>query len=213
MGNNAHIYGLRIAFARGGGKIPTPITRVVADAYQGTIDGGGTNVGLSIGDPVKLVSDGSVALANTTNSTYGVIVSVLPYWNATLGRMEFSDYIPGATTSSGVFERRTRVQVVPISDAIWELDVDEATTATTEAAYEAFIGENVTMVCPGDTTIAGRYKADPRIDISTHATTNTLIWRIVGVSPQQQDFAGTNVKLLIACNIPQDNFAASATGV
>lgn len=200
--NNTHKYGFRPvkAFGAGNSGIPTPYRLHVADSYQATGDGGTPNVGLSIGDPVLRVNDGSIALATTTVDVWGVIVGFEPYWDGTF--MKPTSYLPGATTGGSVLDRVSRALVVPVHGMVFECDVDENTTATTYTAYRAFIGENVDHTCVGDTTNASKPKADPRLDISGHAITNSLGWNIVGISDsvENQDFSGTNVKLYVVCN-------------
>ena len=110
--------------------------------------------------------------------------------------------LPGATTGGGVIDRQSRALVVPVQGVVFECDVDDATTATTFGAYQAYIHENVDHVCVADLTNASKPKANPKLDISGHATTHTLGWRIVGVSTslENQDFSGTGVKLYVVCN-------------
>lgn len=200
MANNVHRYGFRPVKPWMGTQVPEPIEMTVADAYQATSDGAASNVDLNIGDPVKLISDGTIGLSITTNDVWGVIVGFKPYWNGSA--MTYTNRLPGAATGGGILARKSRALVVPVLSYIWECDVDENTTATTEAAYLAFIGENVDHVCVADVSNATRPKADPRLDISGHATTHTLGWRIVGYSKSAEnaDFSGTNVKLWVVCN-------------
>lgn len=200
MADNVQRYGFRL-FRGQSGQYVHPIKRYVADAYQATSDGAASNVDLNPGDPVKLVSDGTVALAITTNDVWGIVAAVNPYWNGTA--MTPGSRLPGATTGGGIFERKSSVMIWELTpDMLFEADCDDAVTATTRAAYEAFVGENVDHVCLADVTNAGRPKANPRLDISGHATTHTLGWRIRAVSESldNQDFSGANVKLIVSCN-------------
>jgi hypothetical protein len=201
VADNVHKYGFR--WYRGNGyPMPSPIEYAVADAYQATIDGGGTSVDLNIGDPVKYVSDGSVALANTTDLVFGIVVGVSNLWDSSLSLARPSDRVPGATTGGGILSRQTRVMVVPAKAGYWEIDVDDAVTATTEAAYQALVHGNVEHVCPGDTSNSSRPKADPKLDISSVNTTAGLGWRIMAISKtaNNRDFSGANVKLVVAVN-------------
>lgn len=210
MADNQHKYGFR--FHRGlWGHEPKPVEYAVADAYQATIDGGGTNVDLNIGDPVKMVSDGTVALANTTDLVLGIVIGVARIYESATGAVRPSDRVPGATTGGGLLDRQTKVLVVPAKSAEWEIDCDDAVTATTEAAYQALVNENVEHTCPGDTTVSTRPKADPKIDISGHNTTAGLGWRIVGISRTawNKDFSGANVKLIVRVNDSQEAGSAA----
>lgn len=207
MANIAH-YGFRPWTGNpftGGRATPPSISRVVASAYQAQDDGSGFSVDLNVGDPVKLVNDGTVALANTTEAIFGVITGVAPYWDGE--KMKPSSKLPGGTTWGTVEERKSIVMVTPVNACNWVITVDDATTATTEAAYRAFINENVTHVCVGNSTTA---KANPQIDISLHATTASLVWRIVDVPPGQ-DFDQANVQIVVACNKSQDPGQAATT--
>ncbi len=218
MANNTAKYGFRPVrgWPGGGTNIPTPIEMAIADAYQATSDGAASNVGLSIGDPVLRVSTGTIGLATTTVDVAYIIVGFKPYWNGTF--MTPTNYLPGATTGGGVDDRQSRALVVPVQACLWECDVDDNTTATTFDAYQAFIGENVDHTCVADLTNASRPKANPKLDISGHNTTDTLGWRIVAVSQsmENQDFSGTGVKLIVACNNIQtyvDDVGTTGVGV
>ena len=212
MANNTHYYGFRPFIGnpfKGGRSTPPAMEMTVASAYQAQDDGSGLSVDLNVGDPVKRVSDGTIALANTTEAVYGIIAGFGPYWNGS--KMVPTNYLPGGTTWT-LEARKPVVYVIPVNACLWEIDVDENTTATTIGGYRAFIGENVTHTCVG---VSATKKADPRLDISTHAVTESLVWRIEGISPSAHnaDFTGTNVKLLVAANVSQDAGQAATNDV
>ena len=97
---------------------------------------------------------------------------------------------------------------MPAECAVWNIIVNDATTATTEAAYQAFIGENCSHI---HTALSGGLALTPKLNISTHATTATLDWRIVGIPNRSvQDFTGANVELEVICNRPQ-SFTGAGT--
>ena len=203
--NNVALYGFRPYRCL---ATPGVIRKSVATAYQAQDDGTSFSVDLNIGDPLQLVSTGTVALANTTVACYGVLAGVAPYWDGT--RMAIGNKLPGGTTWGTVEERRSYVYVYPAENWIFEVDVDDNVTATTRAAYQAFVGENCTHTCVGDTTSA---EARPLLDISLHATTAGLVWRIVDISDSMynQDYSGTRVKLLVQANITQAPGQAATT--
>lgn len=215
MADNRPAYGFRPWKALGGRNVPLPLECIVATAEAFNVTNGAQGVGLGPGDVVTQLSTGGVTLCPGTETTigvpFGVVVGVKPYWNATKSVMEYGPVLPSATAWGTVLERQSKLMVVPIDWFIWEVDVDDATTATTLAAYQAFIGENVDMV---NTGASGETRAKPKLDIQTHAATNTITFRIVGVSPSQdnQDFSGANVKLLVRANLAQSPFM-TATGV
>lgn len=201
MAANTAMYGFRPAF---GGDTAIDIECFVADSAT-IADDAAAACDLSPGDPVKLVSTGTVNLAKTTEKVYGVVKAVLGVYDSANGTYGPMNRVPVATTGGGILDRRTRVLVTLAKGVVFEADVDEATTATTEAAYQAFIGENVEHVCVRAAS-RGAYAAFPRLDISGHATTAGLGWRIVGISKNQanRDFSGANVKLLVMVNDSQE---------
>jgi hypothetical protein len=213
--DNAPRYGFRWSKAANGGvDHPKPIWMSVASAASFDVSSGAANVRLRPGDPVVRASTGGVTLVNgvedsqTAIAPYAIVVAVGPYWDGT--KMVFGNSLPSDTTWGTVQERRSMVGVVPVDAGVWEIDCDDASTATTEAAYLAFIGENANFQLTGTT---GQSYAYPKLDISSHATTGSLVWRIVGISGTQdnRDFSGANVKLLVQPNLAQlPNFASVA---
>jgi hypothetical protein len=210
MADNTHQYGFRFHSWKNG---PVDwVVRGVATAQNDTDDGAAHSVGLWPGDPVKQVNTGGVTLAITTEACWGIIMGVKQYWDGTVVRK--GSYLPNATAWGTVESRRSELYVCPVEAAYWEIDCDDAVTATTRAAYHAFIGENCTHVCPG-IAWGSTYKADPKLDISLHAVTNTLVWRIEGISSTKQNrfWDGNYVKLIVSCNQAQRANAPEASEV
>jgi hypothetical protein len=133
------------------------------------------------------------------------------------GIKQYYDTVKGVMTAAGPgipsdlawgtnLARQSRVYYTPVDTGIWAIQVDDIVTATTQATYEAFVGENCRFINTGAT---GTLRAKPKLDISTHATTNTFPWKIVGVqpAPPNVDFSGANVELLVISNgtIASDN--------
>ena len=198
MADNTHLYGFRIA--KGHEYVLAAKQRMrVASGYSPTV--GGNNVALSVGDPVIKVNDGTVAIATAGVATYGVVVGIGAYFDGT--RMTYGKRLPFNTVYGTNLERQSFVHIVPVQSGIFEVDCDDKTTATTQAAYTAFIGENVDLINVGDTT-AGT--VNPMLDISTHNVANTLAFRIVDIAPTmaQLDFTGLYVKLYVTGNLVQD---------
>jgi hypothetical protein len=200
--DNVAIYGFRPYQGRYSADAPI-VPKFVATTYQAAP--GAVNVDLNIGDPVIRVSDGSVAIAvaGATNPVYGIIVGVPRVWDAGLGAVRPSDRVPGGTAWTSI-DRQTQVLVRLAQGTLWEVDVDDAVSATTLAGYQAFIGENVNIIYSASATTG---KASPKVDISGHATTNTFQCNIVDVSPSlmNQDFAGANVKLIVQFQLIDEN--------
>jgi hypothetical protein len=218
MADNTAVYGFRWAKGYNGGvDFPQPIECFVASGASFDVNGGAQNVSLGVGDPVTRLSDGSVTLCAGSEggsggvAVYGIVVAVQPYYDSVLGAMRPSNILPDNVVYGTNLDRQSKVLVVPALAGAWEIDVDDVVTATTEAGYQAFVGENCDHVLTGVVSVDVRAK--PKLDISTHATA-TSQWRIVSVSKSfdNQDFSGANVKLIVTCNEPQDP-STSATGI
>lgn len=200
MADNPAKYGFRWQQNRGGANMK-PLRVRVASGYQAAP--GAVNVDLNVGDPVKKVNDGTVALCAAGDATFGIVVGIGPYYvGAPINAMVSGGVsLPGGTTYGTLLERQSFIYIVPAADQIFEVDADDKTTFTTEATYNAAIGENVDITI---NQVAGDTHAYPKADISTHATTNTLVWRIVDLARWPgQDYSGANVKLLVTCNVVQ----------
>ena len=197
MADNAHTYGFRFHRSLNGNHMPTIYEKEIATAYDSE-DDTSTNVSLRIGDPLKAVSTGTVALALTTERVEWIAMG-FSYVDATSGVRKVSDRLPNATAWTNE-QDRIKVLCARAKEAIWKIDADDNTTATTAAAYRLLIGENAPHVVPGGTYAGTRY-ADPYLDISLHATTVGLEWRILGWEPRVgMDLSGANVTLLVQVN-------------
>lgn len=215
MADNRIEYGFRWFRGFGGKPRPEPIPMTVATGTSFDVNGGAQNVSLRIGDPVKLANTGTVTLCDGTedssSAVHGIVVGVGPYYNSTDGVMTPTRQLPDATAWGTVEDRKSQVWVCPADQGIWEIDCDEATTATTIAAYRLLIGENADHILTG---AVGASYATPRLDISTHATTNTLQWRIWDISPTMNniDASGNYFKLLVRANVSSVPAAGTRTG-
>lgn len=199
MADNVARYGFRYFRSKYGSSMPSPEQRFLASAYQAAP--GATNVDINIGDPMTLVNDGSLAIATAGSSgrISHIVVGVKQYYDGT--RMRSGNKVPGGQGAySTNLERQTIVYALRFEDAIWEVDADDNSTATTLTAYQAFINENADISYSASSTTG---LANPRLDISTHNTTATLQCRIVGISESvyNQDFSGQYVKLLVTANM------------
>lgn len=213
MADNVSKYGFRYQGLTGGPGHLKPITKIVATAESFDVTGGLQNAALRAGDVVTLASTGGVTLcagAETTPANpYGVVVGVMPYYDSTIGTsgaMRPSKSLPSDISWGTNLGRQSKLIIQPfLPGLVFEVDADDASTATTEAAYQALIGENVSMINTAAASTSPPWVA-PKIDISSHNTTATLCFTIVGISPtlDNVDFSGANVKLLVTANIAQD---------
>jgi hypothetical protein len=170
----------------------------VASAY-GTV--------LYRGDPVKLAGTGTIQAASAGDRVYGIFDGAERYYDGVQIRKGAS--LPVSTYGSNL-TRQSLARVIPVDGQVFEVQADEAATATTQAGYQAFVGEN----CEWIAGTATGDESGAQLDISTHNTTNTLSVRIVDIPNQDnQDFASTAVKLHVIFNLTQDVAAGTTTGV
>jgi hypothetical protein len=198
MADNPALYGFRWVESRTGSAYPSLERFPVASAYQAAP--GGVNVDLNIGDPVKKVNDGTVALCAAGDACFGIVAGVAPYYDGT--KMARANRLPGGTTYGTNLERQSFVFLILAADNIFEAVCDDAVTFTTQATYTAAIGENVDITI---NQVSADTHAYPKLDISTHETGGaTKVWRIVGLSKKNNvDFTGANVPLLVTGNLVQ----------
>lgn len=212
--NNTPLYGFRLHKSLVGAGIPMFEQMIVATAQTFAVNGGAQTPVLRPGDCVSRTTTGGIILCDGAEGSggatapYGIVMAIGPQYDAALGYMKYADSLASGIAWGTNLQRQSTVFVCPVQWAEWEIDVDEAVTATTKAAYQALIGENTDFRNNG---AAGENNLKPLLDISAHATTATLVWQISGISPTKynRDFAGTRVKLLVRPNIWQDT---SATG-
>lgn len=177
---------------------PPIVRRVVATGYATAI---------YTGDAVKVISDGTITACSAGDTIYGVCDGVDQYYDGVVIRRGGS--LPASTSWGSNYERRSLVRVIPVRNQIFRMDADDATTFTTAATYEAAIQEN----CEWVAGTAVNDQSGTLLDISTHATTNTLSLRIEDVpDPNLQDFASVGVKVDVSFNLIQDTGSGSTTG-
>jgi hypothetical protein len=171
-----------------------PIERKrVASGYQAAPSA--VNVNLWPGDPVKLVNDGTVALAAAGDAIYGVIASIQPYFDG--AKMVSGSSLPGGTTYGSVLERQSFLNVIPVASQVFAVSADDNTTATTEAGYNALIEENADISI---NQVSGDLHAYPKLDISDHKTA-TAQCRIIDIDRSVTlDFSAVDLPLLVVFN-------------
>ena len=201
--DNPIAYGFRLERAPDG---LSPLPAIGATAQSHDVYGGAANVILRPGDPVYQLSTGAVTLAagsessgGTATAPFGIVACVGPYYNSVTGRMELCEGLPSDVAWGTNLQLQSRFSYWPLDTTIWKIQADDKVTATTLAAYQALIGENCDHKLCG---ASGEKYAKPRLDISGHATTSTLVWRIVGVSPiYLNDPAESYFELLVRANV------------
>ncbi len=209
MADNVKQYGIRWSTGYNRNAQPNAVPMPVASAANFAVSGFGTNVNLNVGDPVRIAADGTVTLAGgsengqTSQPIWGIVVGMggQGYFNGT--RMVRAPYLPSGVTYGTALDRQSWVLVAPASQGFWEIDCDDIVSATTQLAYQAFVGENCDHQLAAAVATAPLLSANPVLDISSHnPATAGLSFRIVNVSQNfaNQDFAGQWVKMVVSVN-------------
>jgi len=207
MADNLRSYGFRWSTALSGRPMPSPFEAFVATAQSFDVTGGASNVGLGAGDPIYPLASGGVTLCpgaeTTALSPMGVVVGVAPYWNGS--EMINGKLLPSDTAWGTNLERQSKVFWVPFDAGVWEIDCDDAATATTKAAYQLLVNLNAPYRLNGGIGGVASDRAYPMLDISAAATTNTFTLRIMAISKtvKNQDFSGNYVKLAVRANLAE----------
>lgn len=223
MANNVHRRGFRWFKSRTGSANPVVRSIPLASAYRPTltVSASPVYVNLRPGDPILRLSTGYGDLSYGTESdtpstrVLGVCCGFEPLYNSGLGKRVPQDYYPNeGITYGSVLDRTSTLLYYPAETAYFEVDVDDASTATTYAAYLALVGETCRHNL-ATTASQALNETDTMLDISDHNTTATFTWRIEEVlrnDPNNADFSGSYVKLIVSCNAPQIS-SGSTTGI
>src|SRR5205807_1968131 len=108
-------------------------------------------------------------------------------------------YIPSGTTWTADADR-SMVMVIPAASALFEADADDGSSITTIAAARSVGGENCDHIF--GTADQGLGLSAALLDISTHATTATLQWRVVDVLDQPaNDVTVTRARYIVYANV------------
>ncbi len=200
MADNKAKYGIRHYASMNGSGRPPIVEGFVATAYQPALSG--TDVGLSIGDPVSLLATGYYALAEDVNTDFRLFGVIAGFANVKVdsnGKARPASYYPGGTTYL-TEANRTKLLIMPFGRDYWEMDV-AGQAGTTYAEWIALIGLNANLEYALDTSNPDRPRAKPVLS-ATMATTTQAMFRAVGISKTMlnQDYSGANVKLLVQLN-------------
>lgn len=186
---NVAIGGFRVA-KTGNLKAPQVIAVPVANNY---------GTAIFTGDLVIQANDGTAqAAAAGSTMIWGLCLGVHQYWDGQVVRK--GSYLPANTVYGTNLSRQSQILIaVATNELVLEGDCDDNVTATTRAAYQAFIGENCDINAGGGgNTVSGR--SSHSIDISTHipATAQLRLWAMPNV--EFMDYAAANVKLQVRIN-------------
>lgn len=217
---NPHRYGFRFLKNRWGGDTPEIYTGFLASAYQP--NNGSVSVNLNIGDPVKQLNDGSLALLtageleddDADERCFGVVAGFPRV--LINGNPRPNAFYPGGTVYGSNLDNQTIVQVIPAEGCVWEIDT--ATTSSsfdTKAEFQAVIGAVARVVYSAINTTTSNPKANPMIELSFTESTNIRQLRVVGLGRgfEQYDLTLANVPLQVVFNQVQASPWRTAGGL
>jgi hypothetical protein len=224
---NPHIYGFRFARSFDGNETPQTIVKPIASGYApntGDDGAGGTAVNLNIGDPVQLLNNGTVRLAqpgaqvdgtDIDDRVFGVVAGFPRVMIG--GAPRPNGFYPSGTTYTGD-DQQTLCKIIPVHNNIFEIDTDAAggVSFDTKAEFQSMIGTAQIVYSAVLTSGAGQPKANPLFDISTYSEAADVVQqlRVVGLSKRfdQLDPSLTSVTLEVIFN-EQQIFPTSFTNV
>lgn len=196
MADNSLKLGFHWARANNSGPPPIEPGRV-ATGYNG-VNGNSDSVDIYPGDPLTLLDTGYYQLAAAGANIDAICMGIEQYYDGSVIRSGKS--LPNQTAYGTVQSRTSRLLITPADAGYWEVCCDDATTATTEAAYVALIGSNADHIL----TDGYEPKAGTLLDISTNTdgSPGSAGWRIVDISQteENQDFSGNYVRLIVRVN-------------
>lgn len=213
MATNNHRYGLRWVRSLSGAEAPQVLKYPIATAYAPvTIVGGGVSVNLNVGDPVRLLEDGTIALVqsgqdsagpNTNSDDYifGVIAGFAQTRSASGDTEQRSFHATGIAYTGGIGSDLAPVAlVIPVANNVFEIDADAALATPTRSGALALSGRTARMVHSAITSgVIGAPKANPLLDISDAEGSAggllqaQLVIVGLGASADMQDFTTTGV--------------------
>lgn len=216
---NTHRYGIRFVRSISGNDTPQILTLPIATAYAPTtVVGAGTSVNLNIGDPVKLLEDGTLGLvqagqdvsgANADSDDYalGVIVGFPRVIVGGYPRPG-SFYTTGTTYTGGIgSDNAPLVSVIPVEGNIFEIDSAAAPSPATKAGAMAYVGMTAAMTYTVLTSGTGQPKANPLLDLSTAAAGGANQCQLVivglGKAGDAMDFTAANVTFQVMWSAKQ----------
>jgi hypothetical protein len=224
MANN-HIYGFRFARSFDGNETPQTIVKPIASGYApntGDDGAGGTACNLNIGDPVQLLNDGTVRLAQPGAATGGTDIDdrvfgvVAGFPRVMIGGAPRPNgfYVSGTTYTGD--DQQTLCKIIPVHNNIFDIDTDDVSASfDTKTEFQSMIGVaqiSYSVLTSG----AGQPKANPRFDISTYSEAADVVdqLRVVGLSKRfdQQDPTLVHVTLEVIFN-EQQIFPTSFTNI
>lgn len=206
---NTHRYGIRFQRTISGNDTPSVFTFPIATGYAPvTVMGAGTSVNLNIGDPVRLLEDGTIALvqqgqdvaaenADSDDYAFGIICGFPRVIVGGFPRPG-SFYTSGTAYSGGIGgDNAPLVSVIPVDGNIFEIDSSAVVGAGTKNAAMGLVGMTARIVYSVLTAGTGQPKANPLLLASDAVAGGAIQHQLVivglGKVGDAMDFTATNL--------------------
>lgn len=202
---NTAIGGFRWVKSRRGGNVCPIEERIVITANA---------AGIFRGDPLKLVSDGTVIPAAAGDAVSHIADGAVRYKNSS-GQIVAGNFVPVSTAYNGdpnlSNPEATVVRCIPVIGQIFEADCN---TATTSALVQGLMFNNADVAAgAGGSTTTGRSTFVVNNTGAQFGTATAQV-RLLEVVPQpDNDVTAVNWKVRVEFNEGNEPSASSATGV
>jgi hypothetical protein len=210
---NTHRYGFRYVRGLTGDECPQILVYPIATGYQpNTQDGGGgTNVNLNIGDPVRLRQDGTLRLTQigtdvTTEQGTGSeqVFGVVAGFPRVLisGSPRPGSFYTGATAYTGGIgsDSAPLVAIIPAAGNLFEVDFAAVQGTGLKSDYLATVGLAAPITYTVLTAGTGQPKANPLIGTVTAAggANQTQLYIVgLGKAGDAMDYTAANVTMQV----------------
>lgn len=201
---NMVIGGLRWVKARRGANVEPVELRPVASAYA---------TGIFRGDPLKLVSDGTVAVAAAGESVYAIADGAMQYKNGA-AQIVAGTFLPAATTYTGAPHvsnpQASIVRCTPVMGQVFEGSANTLAASVTVAQGQ--MGNNCDLAAgAGGSTISGR--SSFVVDNAGVGTATAQVRLLELSSAGDSDVTAVNWLVLVEFNEGSEPSATNPVGV
>jgi|SRR6185312_6633482 len=185
---------LRGGFSPVGGNRARPVKYVVASGFSLS----NSCVGMAPGDVVKRVSDGTVVLADSADTSLLGVIAAVSYLDAS-GRRVYGGYVPAGTTYTGDADV---INPNAIYCHVWtDLDIEYetylSTASSTVLTNFQLINNSADITATSSTSVDTVYKRSLRGVIGTGQTGAANVQILEILRNPAQDYASANMRVKV----------------
>ncbi len=185
---------LRGGFRPCGGNRSQPVKRVAASGF--TLSN--SCVGIAPGDVVKRVSDGTVVLADSTDTSILGVVAAVVYKDSTL-RNVYGGYVPAGTTYTGDADvlNPNAIKIYVWEDLDMEYETYLSTASGTALTNFQLTFNSADITATSSTSVDTIYKRSLRGVIGTGQTGSANVSILDLIREPGQDFTSANLRVKV----------------